>query len=62
MQSFAAAGTRATHINLYDGTCEGLENRELRLFSVQYHPEPAPGPHDSAPLFGRFTAMMDGSR
>jgi carbamoyl-phosphate synthase small subunit len=62
MQSFAAAGTRATHVNLYDGTCEGLENRELRLFSVQYHPEAAPGPHDSAPLFGRFTAMMDGSR
>jgi carbamoyl-phosphate synthase small subunit len=53
-------GVRATHVNLYDGTCEGLEHRELGLFSVQYHPEASPGPHDAASLFARFTAMLAG--
>jgi carbamoyl-phosphate synthase small subunit len=53
-------GVRATHVNLYDGTCEGLEHRKLGLFSVQYHPEASPGPHDAASLFARFTAMLAG--
>ena len=48
-------------MNLYDGTEEGLENKELRLFSVQYHPEASPGPHDSGYLFVRFAALMDGA-
>jgi len=61
MKSLPASGTRATHVNLYDGTDEGLENRELRLFSVQYHPEASPGPHESGYLFARFTQLMDTS-
>ena len=54
-----AAGTRMTHVNLYDGTSEGLANEELGLFSVQYHPEASPGPHESGYLFARFSRMMD---
>jgi carbamoyl-phosphate synthase small subunit len=62
MESLAAGGTKVTHVNLFDGSCEGLENRDLRLFSVQYHPEAAPGPHDSSGLFSRFMDMMEGRR
>jgi carbamoyl-phosphate synthase small subunit len=52
-------GTRMTHVNLFDKTEEGMENPALRLFSVQYHPEAGPGPHDSAYLFRKFTGMME---
>lgn len=48
-----------THRNLNDGSVEGLMHRELPLFSVQYHPEAAPGPWDSAYLFDRFIEMME---
>ncbi len=48
----------ASHENLNDGTSEGLSYPELMAFSVQYHPEAAPGPHDAAYLFDRFVAMM----
>ncbi|NTU96272.1 MAG: glutamine-hydrolyzing carbamoyl-phosphate synthase small subunit [Chlorobiaceae bacterium] len=48
-----------THLNLYDNTVEGIRHRELPCFSVQYHPEAAPGPHDSHYLFDRFTAFME---
>jgi carbamoyl-phosphate synthase small subunit len=51
-----------THRSLYDGTVEGLAHRELPFFSVQYHPEAAPGPHDAWDLFGRFAQMMAGGR
>lgn len=47
-----------THINLLDHTAEGLRSRDGKLFSVQYHPESAPGPQDSGYLFGRFIDMM----
>jgi len=51
-------GTEVTHTNLNDGCVEGLRARDLRAFSVQYHPEAAPGPHDAAYLFEQFVAMM----
>jgi carbamoyl-phosphate synthase small subunit len=49
-----------THWNLNDGTLEGLRCREVRAFSVQYHPEAAPGPHDARYLFERFRELMEG--
>jgi carbamoyl-phosphate synthase small subunit len=48
-----------THVNLNDNTCEGLMHRRLPLFSVQYHPEASPGPHDARYLFRRFVEMME---
>jgi carbamoyl-phosphate synthase small subunit len=47
-----------THLNLNDNTVEGLAHRELPLFSVQYHPESSPGPHDANYLFRRFVELM----
>ncbi len=49
----------STHINLNDKTCEGMQHRTLPAFSVQYHPEASPGPHDSRYLFQRFIDMME---
>jgi carbamoyl-phosphate synthase small subunit len=51
-----------THVNLNDQTVEGLEHAELPLFSVQYHPEASPGPHDASYLFARFVRLMKGQR
>ena len=53
---------KVTHINLNDQSVEALEHRTRPVFSVQYHPESAPGPHDSRYLFERFTALMDASK
>jgi carbamoyl-phosphate synthase small subunit len=49
-----------THVNLNDQTNEGMQVRHKRAFSVQYHPEAGPGPHDSRYLFARFADMMSG--
>jgi carbamoyl-phosphate synthase small subunit len=51
-----------THINLNDNTVEGLRHRSLPVYSVQYHPEAGPGPHDAAYLFDRFVEMMQQNR
>lgn len=50
-----------THLNLNDGTVEGLRHREVAAFSVQYHPEAAPGPHDAEYLFDEFRKLMEKS-
>jgi carbamoyl-phosphate synthase small subunit len=49
-----------TQINLNDRTLEGMRHRKLPIFSVQYHPEASPGPHDTQSLFGEFVRMMGG--
>ena len=51
-----------THVNLNDGTCEGLRHRALPAFSVQFHPEAAPGPRETFPLFRSFVALMEANR
>jgi carbamoyl-phosphate synthase small subunit len=62
-ESLRAAGepVEITHINLNDGTVEGLAHASRPLFSVQYHPEASPGPHDAAYFFGRFREMVERS-
>ena len=56
-----AEDVEVTHVNLNDKTVEGLRHRQLPLFSVQYHPEASPGPHDAAYLFRRFRALVESS-
>ena len=57
--SLADTPLTVTHVNLLDGTIEGVKSDEKQVFSVQYHPESAPGPNDSAYLFDRFIRMME---
>jgi carbamoyl-phosphate synthase small subunit len=59
MESIADPDVELSHINLNDNTVEGLNHKKLPLFSVQYHPEASPGPHDAGYLFDRFTNMID---
>ena len=53
-----SAVVEVDRINLNDQTVEGLRHRSKPMFSVQYHPEASPGPHDSTPLFERFRSLV----
>ena len=59
VDSLAGTGLTLTHVNLLDGTAEGVECAVDRVFSMQYHPESASGPQDSAYLFKKFTKIME---
>ena len=58
-KSLDGTGLEVTHVNLLDNTVEGLRSEKDRVFSVQYHPESAPGPQDSAYLFDEFIRAME---
>ena len=62
MESIMLNGLEVTHLNLNDGTVEGMEHRDLPVFSVQFHPEASPGPNDSAYLFDKFINLMKGGK
>ena len=59
IDSIPGGEVELTHVNLNDGTVEGMRHTRLPIFSVQYHPEASPGPHDSRYLFDRFVALME---
>jgi carbamoyl-phosphate synthase small subunit len=53
------ANVEMSHVSLFDGSLEGIRVTDAPAFSVQYHPEASPGPHDSHYLFERFVEMID---
>ncbi|MDD4623550.1 MAG: carbamoyl phosphate synthase small subunit, partial [Kiritimatiellae bacterium] len=61
MDSLDSALIEVTHVNLNDNTVEGMRHRREPVFSVQYHPEAAPGPHDSRYLFNQFKKLILGA-
>ena len=60
-KSLENTGLKVTHVNILDNTVEGIRDERSKMFSVQYHPESAPGPQDSAYLFDKFIALMGGN-
>ena len=58
--SIPDGGSVVTHINLNDNTIEGIASEKLKAFSIQYHPESSPGPHDADYLFDRFVELVSG--
>ncbi len=60
-ESLNADDIETTHVNLNDGTSEGMRHKNLPVFSVQHHPEASPGPHDSGYLFDEFVGLMEGT-
>ncbi|MCI0498165.1 MAG: glutamine-hydrolyzing carbamoyl-phosphate synthase small subunit [Planctomycetales bacterium] len=59
LESLKGLDVEMTHLNLNDNTAEGIRSKKLRAFSVQYHPEASPGPHDSQYLFDQFIDLMN---
>lgn len=59
LDSIASAGVEVTHINLNDGTCEGIRLKKQPVFSVQFHPEASPGPHDTLYMFDNFVKSIE---
>jgi carbamoyl-phosphate synthase small subunit len=62
LDSLSKDQVKATHVNLNDGTLEGMEHQVYPIFSVQFHPEASPGPHDSYGLFRKFRQSMEAFR
>jgi carbamoyl-phosphate synthase small subunit len=61
IESLAGADVEITHVNLNDQTLEGMRHRRLPVWSVQFHPEASPGPHDARYLFARFVETLRGA-
>jgi carbamoyl-phosphate synthase small subunit len=59
LKEIRVSSHKVTHLNLNDGTIEGLEYPEISAFTVQHHPEAGPGPHDSRYIFNSFTELID---
>jgi carbamoyl-phosphate synthase small subunit len=62
IDSLGRENVEITHINLNDQTLEGMKHKKLPIFSVQFHPEAAPGPHDATYMFDEFVEMMEHNR
>ena len=61
-KTLKGTGLEVTHKNILDNTIEGVQSRKDKIFSVQYHPESAPGPQDSSYLFDKFIEIMKGEK